>query len=550
MSQPFTNVTALNAPAVSAAAQLVAPRFLMALIPALLGVAWLCGFITVLGYWCVQWRRIAKVVQEAQPLLEGREIEALRRIERTAKTPRRIAILSSRDSMEPGLCGIAHPVLLWPEGISPHLDDAHLEAVLAHEVCHVQHRDNLTSVVHMLVEAIFWFHPLVWWMERRLVEERERACDESVLEFCSRPQVYAESLLKVCEFCVESPLTCISGITGADLKRRIGQIMTASIARKRGLGARLFLLAAGLVAVSVPIMLGQMKGARVVAAVKASERAEAGAVSFAARVASPIELESTTPSNTLIASPAVREFQLREPVNLAQAEAPVAPASPPRSPRTQFNRIVSAALDGPVRDPGPMHGLITWSLPGYPPEAKAAGIQGMVALNVTITKTGTVENVQVVSGLQELRQSAIDTVKQWQFKPYLDNGTPVEGETIGVLYSLPRLAGMVGPVPPADEAAAGVKQYGGDVTTPAPIYEVHPEYTELARTDKVEGAVSVSLVVDEHGVPQHVQLARGLGDGLDEKAIGAVKQYRFRPAKEKDTPVAVFMYLEVNFKLN
>jgi len=65
----------------------------------------------------------------------------------------------------------------------------------------------------LVVGPIFWFHPLVWWMERRLVEERERACDEEVLRLCGQPQVYAESILKVCE-CVESPLVCVSGVTG------------------------------------------------------------------------------------------------------------------------------------------------------------------------------------------------------------------------------------------------------------------------------------------------------------------------------------------------
>lgn len=70
----------------------------------------------------------------------------------------------------------------------------------------------------MIVEAVCWFHPLVWWISARLMEERERACDERILEFGSERQVYAESILKVGQFCVESPLACVFGITGADLK--------------------------------------------------------------------------------------------------------------------------------------------------------------------------------------------------------------------------------------------------------------------------------------------------------------------------------------------
>jgi bla regulator protein blaR1 len=57
----------------------------------------------------------------------------------------------------------------------------------------------------MLVEAIFWFYPPVWWIRTRLIEERERACDEAVLQAGSAANVYAEGILNVCKFYVESP---------------------------------------------------------------------------------------------------------------------------------------------------------------------------------------------------------------------------------------------------------------------------------------------------------------------------------------------------------
>jgi bla regulator protein blaR1 len=90
-----------------------------------------------------------------------------------------------------------------------------------------------------VVEAAFWFHPVVWWMERRLVEERERACDEAVVQLGGEPGSYAEGLLKACRFCVESPLVCVSGITGASLNRRIVFLMTKQFAGKLGPTARL-----------------------------------------------------------------------------------------------------------------------------------------------------------------------------------------------------------------------------------------------------------------------------------------------------------------------
>src|SRR4029077_8104902 len=96
---------------------------------------------------------------------------------------------------------------------------------LAHELCHVRHRDNLTAAIHMLVEALFWFYPPVWWLGARLIDERERACDEEVLHLGGEPQVYAEGILKVCKSYLETPMACVSGISGSDLKKRIMRIM-------------------------------------------------------------------------------------------------------------------------------------------------------------------------------------------------------------------------------------------------------------------------------------------------------------------------------------
>src|SRR5256885_4156597 len=238
VSRPFTQ------PTISVIARVTpstASPNLIRVLPALLAATWLGGFLVVLLVWYVRWRQISAAVRQALPLREGREVVALRRLERVGEMPQRIEVRLSRAALEPGIFGISSPVLLWPEGISGRLEDAHLEAILAHELWHVRRRDNLAAALHMVVEAIFWFHPLVWWLEARLMEERERACDEEVLELGSDRQVYAESILKICEFCVGSPLACVSGVTGADLKKRIARIMTGSFARKLDVSRKLLL---------------------------------------------------------------------------------------------------------------------------------------------------------------------------------------------------------------------------------------------------------------------------------------------------------------------
>ena len=65
----------------------------------------------------------------------------------------------------------------------------------------------------------------MWWISARLVDERERACDEEVLRLGTEPRVYAEGILNICKLYVESPLVCVSGVTGSNLKKRIAGIM-------------------------------------------------------------------------------------------------------------------------------------------------------------------------------------------------------------------------------------------------------------------------------------------------------------------------------------
>jgi uncharacterized protein (TIGR03435 family) len=252
ITQPFSQLGVRVTPA-------HAPSMVSSILPQLtqaIGALWLVGFLAVLVLWCVRWRRVSAATKHAMPLEEGREVAVLRRMERIGGIRRPLAMLLSRTSLEPGIFGIARPVLVWPEGISQHLDDQHLEAILAHELWHVRRRDNLFAALHMLVEAVFWFYPLVWWLGARLIDERERACDEEVVALGKNRQIYAESILKVCEFCLGSPLPCVSGVTGADLKRRMVHIMNDRISLKLDFARKALLTLAAILAIAVPITFG------------------------------------------------------------------------------------------------------------------------------------------------------------------------------------------------------------------------------------------------------------------------------------------------------
>jgi uncharacterized protein (TIGR03435 family) len=209
-------------------------------IPVILCAVWAIGFAILVSSWWRRWRRLRATVRAASPL----------------DLPIGVKVMSSPEFPEPGVFGILRPILLLPAGITGQLTPPQLESVLAHELCHIRRRDNLATAMHMVVEAVFWFHPLVWWLGARLIGERERACDEEVLRTGNEPAAYAEGILRVCELYMASPLQCVAGVTGANLKQRIENIMTLRITRNLDSRRKLLLAVAGVCVVAGPLLVG------------------------------------------------------------------------------------------------------------------------------------------------------------------------------------------------------------------------------------------------------------------------------------------------------
>ncbi len=99
-------------------------------------------------------------------------------------------------------------------------------------------------------------------------------------------------------------------------------------------------------------------------------------------------------------------------------------------------------------------------------------------------------------------------------------------------------------------AGGGLYQIGGRISAPVVIHSVEAEFSDEARRAKYQGVCLISLVVDAQGNPQDIHVARALGMGLDEKAIEAIRQYKFKPAmKDGKTAVPVPITIEVDFRL-
>jgi bla regulator protein blaR1 len=201
---------------------------------------WACGVLAIVIMRVRLWHRVRLIV----------------RASRRCPLPFPIEVRTSPGALEPGLVGLWRYTILLPEGIERHLTGQQLDAVRPHDLCHAQRRDTLRPAAHMAVEALFWSHPLVWWIGARLAETRELSCDEAVLQTGRNPRDYADAILNVCKRYVESPLACVSGVTGADLKKRMEAMFSRRVILPLDWSKRALLAASALIAVLAPFLAG------------------------------------------------------------------------------------------------------------------------------------------------------------------------------------------------------------------------------------------------------------------------------------------------------
>jgi len=252
LNAPFAALWQEPTPMVAAAAQS------QWIAPMLFGV-WLCGFTAIALRRVKQWREIRAAVRASTPLESAPP--RLRQGYGGQAVPAGIEIRTAPTVLEPGVVGLRRPVILLPEGIDSYLTADQFAAMVAHEVCHVRRRDNLTAVIHMLVETVFWFHPMVWWIGARLVATREQACDEHVVAETAEPIAYAEGIAGVCRRYVEAPLMSVAGVGGADVKARIEAILSNRMGLRLTLPKRLALAAVAALSLAVPVVTGAIDAA-------------------------------------------------------------------------------------------------------------------------------------------------------------------------------------------------------------------------------------------------------------------------------------------------
>jgi TonB family protein len=247
-----------------------------------------------------------------------------------------------------------------------------------------------------------------------------------------------------------------------------------------------------------------------------------------------------------------QEAKIEEVVSGLNPMKPAAPKQEPPAPAPAQAGVYR--VGGGVTAPR----LVAKSNPSYTEEDRVARVQGTVSLYIQVSPEGRATNMRVLHSLTPgLDQRAMESVAEWRFEPGMKNGAPVTVEAqVEVNFRLlddkeaeALAAATPNPVPASIQQAAQMGGYPAKATMPKLIRKTEPEYTEEARQAKFQGTVTLSAVINAEGVAQDLRVVHTLGMGLDEKAIEAVKQWKFEPGTRDGKPVATMSTIEVNFRL-
>ena len=176
----------------------------------LLLMAYLCGVVIVLIPTLVASLRLRRTIAGAFALTDESWLRPLDDAQRSLGVSRQVRLVASADAAVPMTMGFLRPVVALPSS-AEHWDASRRRIALMHELAHVRAGDWLFNLAGRIVCALYWFHPGVWWIARRLHDDCELACDDHVIESGVRRSEYAELLMDAAERLVRGaqiPATC------------------------------------------------------------------------------------------------------------------------------------------------------------------------------------------------------------------------------------------------------------------------------------------------------------------------------------------------------
>jgi TonB family protein len=396
--------------------------------------AWLAGVCVLALYRGMSYFAASQIARRSHPL--------------GWSTP--VPVRGCAEIRSPVLAGLLRPVILLPEG-AREWPAGKRAAVLAHECAHVARLDHWWHVAVEVVRCLYWVNPLVWIVASRMMVERERACDDLVLTRGIDAHDYASHLIEFARQQRRLPVAAMAEVS--NLEGRLMAILDPEVRRNSAWRGAL-LAAMALVVLTLPVSLGNTgPTSRTVATVVVDasgaavpnaavllkpaaggvierESGEDGTAAFPGIASGMYSLEVhargfRVASSSLEVLPGTGPLVRKVTMELGHAQETIGvEAERPAGAAPQLAQVSGPASKGGKID---MPKLAQMVHPVYPPDAKAAGVEGSVVLQVVLTKEGSPISLKAIaSPAENLSQAAMDAVKGWRWDPAKLNGEPVE----------------------------------------------------------------------------------------------------------------------------
>jgi TonB family protein len=335
----------------------------LALVQAWAVPVWCCGVLlfSIRLMWASH--QVSKLRRRGEPA-EATLLATVARLADRLGLRRGVQILISSIADGPSVVGVLRPVILLPAATLLGLAPQQLEAVLAHELAHIRRYDYLVNIVQMMIEALLFYHPAVWWTSARIRRERELCCDDAAVAVCGDSLGYARALASLERLRATAPSLALASTDGP-LAFRIKRLIGASASEERLPSKLPGVLALCLALACLSFSINRVHG-------QASQQA-------------------------------------------SQQEPRLAVAIlPPDAGRVMFDFGTLPLLHG--------NGNMRVE---YPAEALNKGVSGIVTAEVRLDQSGNVSDGRILSGPDELRKYVLQTVLGWHFAPEIGGTTQV-----------------------------------------------------------------------------------------------------------------------------
>jgi len=548
----------------------------------MVGIA--AGFLQMLAAWAMLWRtrraaRVSPDQGEADTLAFHLGID------------HPVQVLETSSGM-PMTFGVLRPTVLLPREARAWSGERR-RVVLLHELAHVLRGDAVTHLLGRTALVLHWWNPLAWTMWREFLKERERATDDLVLRAGTTASDYAGHLLEIARTMQVRPASAAAGVAMARRSQLEGRLLAILDGRTaRGQQGRAATVGAVVLAIAIMAPL---------AAVRAQSQAEQNAPPA---VEATILAANAQKNHDILDQAAVAYEQLRkfaEAQKLRQASLSLT-----EQVSGQLSKDYAIALVK-LGDLARKRGAYQESTDYYTkaleqgdrPEVLSAlmnlgrdswrgDVSGVLGRLLTINK----DPAKALEYLTRARNVAsngndLGTAMTWmamvrQADPegaaeadslYRGAMASEEPDSAAQALTLDFYAQYLNTHDRAGEAAvlearakaihtaraaalspvlaswSQAVRVGGGVTAPSLLSKIEPEYSEEARATKLQGTVLVKVVVDTDGLAKDIQVLKSQGMGLDEQAVIAITQWKFKPGMKDGVPVPVLAQIEINFRL-